>query len=687
MTHEKEAEASDAPIGVLQVVYQEPTTTTTTKATTTMAATATTKATTTTTTSTETIIVDIHQQDAHVQAPVYEQELTHSKESGQTSLQIYEASFPDKLETPKASTTFEIFSDPNRFSLDSVHRRTHYLTDSLEGTLWLDADSNGVRGSASDSTLNALEYDTGIGGVKVQLVKCETNELAQVGFSSPNQGLEKTSALKKSEVPEAGQYSFQKMIMDISNSTAGRYYVMYQAPENYRISGNVLPLERKVAGERSNDFECIPKGGEGDEYKVEVQEKGDLDWGGYCARTVGCLEVGNQLDLQDVYNDLRDVEDAKEQQNSVALPSKSMLNVGLSEELWPLRTNQYADAQITLNFASTVSSEALLSTTMSNVTMILETALAEIFQGGVSSFDIKGVDLNGAVYAQASVSSMLRGLQRTNMPAQVTYNITTLGSYKPPPFEQLGAIISDSINADPQEFVKSLKDREGSNLPPIFEEVEDLTARHLTTKVGKVLPPPISEIQESNEVGKEHMDSWAIIPVILMAFMILGLLGLLLFRRLHLRRVNKVYATNDVYRQQRLGFVVSDDHPEDGKKAKVYADTTPSSNDENSTSSSNDENLHPLSAHPESDYPPFQPEHAVTLATSHTASHSNSLASNASRSGHIQGSRSSKGSQSSSASSTDRRKKNARGQRMPSQWTQHRGERNQGRVQSTCSFD
>jgi len=174
--------------------------------------------------------------------------------------------------------------------------------------------------------------------------------------------------------------------------------------------------------------------------------------------------------------------------------------------------------------------------------MILETALAEIFQGGVSAFDIKGVDLNGAMYTQSSESRMLRGLQRTNMPAQVTYNITTLGAYNPPPFEQLGTIISDSINADPQELVKSLKDREGSNLPPVFEEVEDLTARHLTTKVGKVLPPPISDIQESNEVGKERMDSWAITegnqtkPILVICIVITSglfvLLGaFLLFRR------------------------------------------------------------------------------------------------------------------------------------------------------------
>lgn len=81
-------------------------------------------------------------------------------------------------ETPKAATTFSLFSDPNRFSLESIHKITHYLTNDFRGTLWFDADSNGIRGSATDSTLNAIEYDTGIGGVKVHLVKCDaTNAL------------------------------------------------------------------------------------------------------------------------------------------------------------------------------------------------------------------------------------------------------------------------------------------------------------------------------------------------------------------------------------------------------------------------------------------------------------------------------------------------------------------------------
>ncbi len=35
------------------------------------------------------------------------------------------------------------------------------------------------------------------------------------------------------------------------------YYLMYQSPEGYRISGNTLPLERSHGDDLSN-FECIP---------------------------------------------------------------------------------------------------------------------------------------------------------------------------------------------------------------------------------------------------------------------------------------------------------------------------------------------------------------------------------------------------------------------------------------------
>jgi hypothetical protein len=86
----------------------------------------------------------------------------------------------------------------------------------------------------------------------------------------------------------------------------------------------------------------------------------------------------------------------------------------------------------------------------------------------------------------------------------VTYSYTTRGMYHPPPREELGEIVSDSINADPVGIVKSLGDRAGGEgeddgdgppMPPVFAEVESAVSRHLTMK-----KPPLPAIVEY-EVG------------------------------------------------------------------------------------------------------------------------------------------------------------------------------------------
>ncbi len=86
----------------------------------------------------------------------------------------------------------------------------------------------------------------------------------------------------------------------------------------------------------------------------------------------------------------------------------------------------------------------------------------------------------------------------------MTYSYTTRGMYHPPPHEELGEIVSDSINADPVGIVKSLGDRAGGEgeddgdgppMPPVFAEVESAVSRHLTT-----LKPPLPAIVEY-EVG------------------------------------------------------------------------------------------------------------------------------------------------------------------------------------------
>lgn len=406
----------------------------------------------------------------------------------------------------------------------------------------------------------------------------------ETGVSEPTwaQGEGVSSQMMRSvENPQAGDYAFP-----LDGVKAGRYYVMYQAKNGYRISGNVLPLERKQAEDGLN-FDCIPKGGEGSEYMKEVQEKGDLDLGGYCARSIGCLEVGIKSDMEEVYRDMQvlngrhDLYDGTST-NLVALPSRSTLSVGLSEEEWPLKTNQRADAEIVLRFPSTVTKEDLSAAVTqdfatSEVKRNLETAIAKEFNKGNPIFVTQGVALLTGVISQASEetppSRMLRGLQ-TDVPAapqdtaagaraqQITYTLTTWGSYNPPPFEQLGTIVSDSINADPEGLVKSLRDKE-SGLPPVFEEVDELKARHLTTKVENV--------QQFNEQSK-GLASWATVPTILMAFMILVLTGLLLWRRVFTRRVHK--GKKDPFKDYplteplRMGsdFNIAKFHPEDEKK-------------------------------------------------------------------------------------------------------------------------
>ena len=52
----------------------------------------------------------------------------------------------------------------------------------LVGTAWLDGDADGIRGSAGNRTLNALEYNVGVGGVVATLVGCGDD--ADAGWST-----------------------------------------------------------------------------------------------------------------------------------------------------------------------------------------------------------------------------------------------------------------------------------------------------------------------------------------------------------------------------------------------------------------------------------------------------------------------------------------------------------------------
>lgn len=382
---------------------------------------------------------------------------------------------------------------------------------------------------------------------------------------------------------------------------------------DHRISGNVLPLERAGGDEY---FECVPAGGEGDGYMADIQEKGDLDWGGYCARSIGCLEVDKRFNLLDEFPNhvFANGGDGSEYEgtalNLVAMPgSESFLNVGLAREAWPLSTAQMADAQISLTFPSSVSSEDLASAVPrdfgnSEVKRNLEMALKGVLTGGASgAFDLQDIVLQGGEIQQAAEvpqgdeqeadgnsgsRRMLRGLvdpmeaavpheplasppRRDAKPknAQVTYTFTTRGRYNPPPYEQLGAIISDSINADPEGLVKSLKDRENNGLPEVFEEVEDAGARHLTVKVEKPQrqPGPIGQVKTFSEAGDASLGvlGWATVPVIILSGFIAVLIGILLFRRMFTRHVKEDKRRHhlEFYLKKGSGFAVSPHRPED----------------------------------------------------------------------------------------------------------------------------
>jgi len=546
---------------------------------------------------------DIHTQHEHAIA-TQDEEASSSSQSQQqqpSPQEEYESNFPLKQSQPRAATTFSIFQVPNHFSSSYIYSsKVHYLTDDLSGMLYLDTNNDGLRGSYTDSTLNAIEYDTGVGGVLSTLVHCHSNEIVMSGYplesivvvSRPNRGEGVVTEALQSDRTDAGLYNF-----DLSSVKPGRYYIMYQAPQDYRMSGNVLPLT--TDGERK----CIPKGGEGDGYLNEIYDKGDLDWSGYCARSIGCFEVAPKFDLKKSFTNLELLNDDDESkyegsvESLVALPDKDTMNVGVSKEGWPLDTVQYADAEFTLRFpspspptsdedssegGSTLSMEELKDIVVpeefatSNVKKSLESTMASLFaKRGSSDFDIQGFDfISGNIHEKRSEESrkMLRGLQREEDSRfiSVTYTFTTRGKYSPPPFEQLGTIVSDSINADPVGLVKSLKDKD-----PVFEQADDVNVRHLTLKKEEKSPSnPIGAVQvfsKAQSSTDSGLASWATVPLILLSASIASLVGVLLFRRVFTRRQKQV--SNDhpltMYMESgSVGFTASRRRSEDSDMKK-----------------------------------------------------------------------------------------------------------------------
>jgi len=487
--------------------------------------------------------------------------------------ELYESTFPLEPEQKRAATTFTVLSDREAFNVTSLRDRTHYLSGHLSGTIWYDVNGDGIRGSALNRTLNAMEYDMGIGNVNISLVRCDDDTIVATTKSSPySHMLKEGISRRKTDDPIAGMYSFPIDGMGVDYIRAGRYYVMFQAPMGYKIGGNTLPLGRirNLEVEASNvatvdSIECTPGGGEGTNYIEMAEEIGDLDWEGYCARTVGCVEVDTKFDLEDRFTNLqfidRETNDEYEGtiRNLVALPKPIVLNIGMAVQPWPLDTDQFSDAEFTIRFPPGMSEDSLRAIappdeefSRSEIKTAIEETLATYFRNSVGAFKVGGFVLNDGIISPGKKKEMmptagrllrrLRGLLEDEVGEDgdaVTYSFTTRGQYNPPPYVPLGDIVSSSINADPSGIIKSLQSRkvgvdDGNNsnsskpaLAPVFEQSTGAETRHLTLKKQRSVQP-IIVIQPSNS----NLASWSKIPIALLSLSIVSLIGLLLLRRI-----------------------------------------------------------------------------------------------------------------------------------------------------------
>jgi len=400
------------------------------------------------------------------------------------------------------------------------------------------------------------EDNWGIGGVQVQLVNCLTDEpvtpvaesvangISNLEFSNPVTSQPRPIAggipvVKKAENESAGLFSFP-----IDRVESGRYYLMYTAPRDYRISGNVLPLERNEPY-----FDCVPSGGEGDSYLQKARKSGDFDISGYCARSIGCFEVdrirhAHEKSNFDDYSKLQVLEDNQVLKNQMtqgyqtymgtlaAVPFIEYFNVGLAQEEWELPTYQYADLEVTLAVPPTADLERMVPENFekSYVRRQLEQGLTSFLASSARSyeFEVKGIDLHSGKieslegeHKKTTVAGSnlrgggtrarraLRGSGASNQPYnRVIYTLTARGHYRPPPYQQLGSVIEDSINSNRKEVANSLKEVEA--LP---EEVlaEDVYAKWLTMKEKVVAP---IELIEEIDHGFVFLGSSAFILVI-----------------------------------------------------------------------------------------------------------------------------------------------------------------------------
>jgi len=568
----------------------------------------TTSTTTTTTTSATTVTMATMRTDAAMAmiAETTSATVAATKLSISTNDQVHVADFEETSVAgaeATVSTSYSLFStNPNRFILDHIHSRVHYLTDKIEGRVWLDFNGDGKRSRHYETEMENEEEDNlGIGGVNVQLIDCQTDQPVTNGISNLKLTNPVTSmplspyggnvVVSQTEDESAGLFSFP-----IDEVESGRYYMMYTAPRDYRISGNVLPLDRNEPY-----FNCLPSGGEGNVYLQQAKENGDFDMSGYCARSIGCFEVARMLHSHeksnfDDYSKLQVLEDNQVLKDQMtqgyqtymgtlsAVPFAEYFNVGLAQEEWELPTYQYADLEVTLKIPANVDLERVVPQDFekSQVRRQLEQGLTSFWAISVASYDftVKGVDLHSGkiesleeehkktsiVEPETGESKLLRGsyivldlekedfepttgrrmlrgsfssaansLQRNANSRRkleeqwnrVIYTLTARGHYRPPPYQQLGSILEESINSNQQGLVNSLKEVEA--LPEEIP-VEDVYAKWQTMK--ETSDAPVETVNTNDEFV--FVESWAFALVITLALglvlFVIGLVGAYFYR-------------------------------------------------------------------------------------------------------------------------------------------------------------
>lgn len=510
--------------------------------------------------------------------------------------QAYEEQFTKEPTGGDSTTTTSLFpSGQNVFSSTSILSKPHYLSNEIAGQLWLDIDRNGKRGSFTDSTLNALEQDSGVTGVDaIVLVDCDTNTEVAVTKSQPVRGDGQVVIQKVTETGGvAGGYRFPEGL-----SSPGRYYIVYKAPVDFRVGANTLPL-REVKAERSEDgilsyFECPFLGGEGEMFYEDAVGNGEFDYGGYCGRSVGCFEVGRKKDMEDKFETLVEEEGSAYGPDDmvVVYPSEHMLDVGLSQEPWPLATQQFADIEVDLVFpentteavyatlGETLESDSALaeSATVADIERSLLESIMSIEEFSDVQLEVEGVALSTVEEhekdsEESSPEIFTRNLRSSrrvqvseeppalNSYTVVKYKFTARGAYNPPPRLELGVIAEQSINADSRRLTKTLQDTIGD----VFSELQTVNSKHLTIKdyansvaadsnpaSGEIRPPLDTLNAQNAESRSGGLAPWATVPIILLAILISGLIGLFFFRRAFHRR-NVVHSDPDFKKGEKNG--------------------------------------------------------------------------------------------------------------------------------------